>query len=92
MKNIYQKFDWDVIRDRNPIKAKYLENYGDSPITEDQFVQDWKQFKPFSKLQMTKGKAGSHNSRKLWRRYSDRELRKQYGKLKNKFGFFLKIQ
>ena len=87
---MYKDFDWEVAKTiNNPIKYNYLKNYWDKEVSEEQFVQDWKLFKPFSKLHSFKGKKNAGMSKKLNRNYSASSLRGEYRNLQKKFGFFI---
>jgi hypothetical protein len=87
---MYKEFDWAFHKkEMNPVKYNYLKNYWDKDISEDQFISDWKQFKPFSRLQEKKKVPFAYTWKKLSRRYSPSSLRKQYGYYRNCYGFFI---
>lgn len=87
---MYKEFDWVEAKERNNLlKYNYLKNYWDKEISEEKFVEDWKQFKAFSSLHAQKGKPFNGLSKKLSKKYCNAYLRGQYRSLKRKFGFFI---
>lgn len=82
-------FDWEGYRERsNPLKYRYVLNYHDKEISEERFVSDWRQFRPFSTLHLIKGRKDAGVSRKISTRYSRSSLRKQYRWMRDNYGFF----
>jgi hypothetical protein len=74
-----QQFDWDYYKSRhNSRRVQWLLEKCDQPITEEQFVLEHKLLRSFSE---SKGKTRRNS-------YSNHNLKYQFRKLKEKFGFF----
>ena len=85
---MYEKFDWDVAKNRtHPVKFNYLKNNYDKEVSLEQFMVDWKQFRPFDLVWM-KQKEYKYISKRLASKYSPSGLKEKYTNLKEKFGFF----
>ena len=75
-----KKFDWLKFRKiTNPYKWQWLFDVHNTPLTEDEFIQGMKALKIFS---------NSKTGRLKQKAYSPSRLKKDYKRLKNKFGFF----